>query len=140
MPIHDADDAINDPPTVEDYQSDVPILKALTLTYYCQRKADRVDAVLWPDGDDPTRRSNVDQLLAFLCELDPTWTIHDPGRRRLACQKHPDGYFHFTFDRERHRWNAEVKSTSPPNVHIVESRSPPIKTIRHFRGATNRGQ
>jgi hypothetical protein len=53
MPIRNADDAINNPPTLRNYQSDIPILKAMTLTYYCQRKPDRVGRVLWPDQDGP---------------------------------------------------------------------------------------
>jgi hypothetical protein len=56
---------------VEDYRSDVHTLKGLTLTYYCQRKSDRVDPILWPDEDDPTWTWTLDQLLAFLFELDP---------------------------------------------------------------------
>jgi hypothetical protein len=68
--------------------------------YYCVIIPRHKYTDLWSDENNAKRSWHLDELLAFICDLDFAWNIYDSGCWHEHTKGHPDRYFQFALSTE----------------------------------------
>jgi hypothetical protein len=73
---------------------------AFIVLFFCA--AAGVGCSFWPVIDDSLLKWSLNELVAFLCDLENDWTISDSGRFTESSRLLPGGYFNFSFPMKAH--------------------------------------